>query len=566
MANQPNRRPQSAANRDTARHLTIVKARNKRIILLAVSLCLLLVLGAGIIVGLRLLTGQPKDDGRILDNVIVGGVNLGGMTKEDAANAIRLSIEPGLTTKSMIVRLDNDVLELTPDMTGIWLDVDELVDAAYEYGRTGTNMEQNLTRAQAESKPHNIALLPYLRLNLTKIRSAVDEFCAGYSVSMVQPTVTISGDRPTYKVNGNNSSAVHQVLTIVMGTPEASLDASDLYYEILDAYSLFQMEFRYAPPVAVEPEKPSAQEIFDTYCVYPVDAEIDTKTYTVTDEVYGYGFNVYMLQQRIDTADYGETLEITLEFLMPDITAEALTGGLFEDMLSRYTATSSASTANRNKNLAKACETINGLVIKPGESFNLSEALGPRTTDRGYLSAPTFVGSSSNAVGGGIDQVTSALYYCALRADLTVLEHHFHRHAMSYTPMGTDAAMSNTENLIFINTTSAPIRILAEASGSSVKITLMGTEEKTYLLDIESVVIAETAPNVIYQSMQKDNVYGYKDGDVIQSGLTGYVVETYLCRYDRKTGALVSRELLDTVSYESRDTIIIKIESNENIG
>ena len=561
MGRQPNKQAQSAANRDTARHLALVKARNKRIVLLTLSLCLLLVLLAGISTGLYLLTNQPDDDGRILDNVIVGGINIGGLTKEDAANAIRLSIEPVLTTKSMIVRLDNDALELTPKMTGIMLDVEELVEAAYTYGRTGTKLEQNLARTQAKHKEHNIALLPYLRLNLSGIRGAVEEFCGGYSVSMVEPTVSIEGQRPTYKVNGNNNSVVHQVLTITMGSPESYLDANDLYYKILDAYSLFQMEFRYALPVVVEPEKPDAQEIFDTYCISPVDAILDPKTYAVTDEIYGYGFNVYMLQQRIDMADYGETLELTLDFLMPDITAEALAGGLFEDLLVSYTAICNDTTANRNKNLAAACAAINGLVIKPGASFDLNEALGPRTVERGYHSAPTYIGSTTNTIGGGVDQVASALYYCALRADLTIEEHSHHRYAMTYTPMGTDAAMSNSENLVFTNTTSAPIRILATATGGNVKITLLGTEEKDYLLDIEYSIISETPPNTVYQPMEKNNVYGYKDGNVIQTGLTGYVVETYICKYDRKSGELISRELINTITYESRDIIIIKIEN-----
>jgi vancomycin resistance protein YoaR len=180
--------------------------------------------------------------------------------------------------------------------------------------------------------------------------------------------------------------------------------------------------------------------------------------------------------------------------------------------------------------------------------------------ERGYASAPTYTGSTSNIVGGGVSQTASALYYCALRAGLQIDEQHFHRYAMTYTPMGTDAFISNTENLVFTNTTSAPIRILAEATGGSVKITFLGTEDKEYLLDIESVTVTQYMPEIIYQSMPKDNVYGYKDGNVIQSGLTGYLVETYLCKYDPVTGLLVSRELLSTVSYEKRDIIIIKIE------
>ncbi len=563
MAAQPHNRARQDASRDTARHLAMVGHRNRRIMLLTVSLCLFLILVAGIITGAFLLLRNQEVDDKILDNVIVGGINLGGMTKEDAINAVAMSIEPGLTGQSMIVRLENDTLELSPELTGIQLDVEELVDAAYAYGRTGTRVEQNWARLQAENKSHTIALLPYLRLNLSKLRSAVDDFCAGYSVEKVDPVVTIDGHRPNYVVGGDNSHAVHQTLTVTMGIPESNLDSQDLYYAILDAYSLFRMELQYQVPVLVEPEKPDAQRIFDAYCTAPVDAMMDPKTFEVTPEVYGYGFNVFMLQRQIDRAEYGQTLVLELEFLLPDITAEALSGDLFQDLLISYTATSTATTANRNKNLATACAAINGIVIKSGERFDLNEVLGPRTAERGYASAPTYTGSTSNVIGGGVNQAASALYYCALRAGLQIDIHAFHRYAMSYTPMGTDAAMSNTENLVFTNTTSAPIRILAEAIGGNVKITFMGTEDKEYLLDIESVILSQNPPATIYQSMLKDNVYGYKDGSVIQTGLTGYTVEVYLCKYHTDTGELVSRELLHTVSYEKRDIIVIKIENAE---
>lgn len=559
MGNESNRRPQSAGRRDSARHAALVKARNKRIILMTVGLCLCLVLVAGIIAGLYLLR-KPKDDGKILDNVLVGGVSIGGMTREDAENAIRLSVEPVITGKSMLVRLDNETLELTPAQTGIELDVEDLVEAAYNYGRTGSRMEQNLARAQAKQQSYTIALLPYLRLNLGAIRSAVEEFCDGYNVEMVEPVVTIEGQRPTYRPN---SSPVHQILTIVMGSPESILDPNDLYYAILDGYSLMNMEIVYTMPVLVEPEVPDAQEIFDAYCVLPVDATLDPKTYEVTSEVYGYGFNVYNLQRLIDRAEYGETITLTLEFLAPDITAKDLTGSLFQDQLASCTATCNDSTASRNKNLAKACAALNGLVIKPGESFDLSAALGPRTLERGYESAPTYVGSTTSAIGGGIDQVASALYYCALRAGLQVESHSYHRYAVGYTPMGTDAAMGTGENLVFTNTTSDPIRVQAQANGSSVKITLIGTEEKSYVLDIETEIIAQIDPETLYQPMQQDNVYGYKDGDVMQTGLTGYQVVTYLCKYNRSTGALISKTVLAEITYEKRDNIIVKIENTE---
>ena len=560
MGMLPHRKKRVAMSPAAVRHLTIVRARNKRIIILTLSLCLFLIAAAGIMTGLYLWSQNRVEDDKILDNVIVGGINIGGMTKEDAANAIMLAVEPTLKSQSLIVRLDSDTLELTPELTGVQLDVDDLVDAAFAYGRSGTRLEQSIARAQSKTKEHTIALLPYLRLNLSNIRAAVTTFCQGYSVEMVQPVISLEGLRPHYNVDGDNTGAVHQTLTITMGSPESYLNPDDLYYAILDAYSLLQLEVRYAVPVLVEPEKPDAQQIFNEYCIAPADAVLDPKTFEVTPEIYGYGFHVSTLQRLIDRAEYGQTLQIILDFLLPDITAEALAGDLFQDKLASFTSTATGSSDARNKNLAVSCGKLNGLVIKAGETFDFNEALGPRTLERGYFSAPVYTGSTSNVVGGGVSQTASALYYCALRAGLQIDEHYYHRYAMGYTPKGTDAFVSNTENLVFTNNTSAPIRILAEASGSTVKITFLGTEEKEYLLDIESVIVSQISPEIIYQSMQKDNVYGYKDGNVIQTGLIGYQVETYLCKYDPVTGVLVSRELLSTVSYEKRDIIIVKIE------
>lgn len=568
MAKKEAKIQKSAADRKISRHLTIVKARNKRITLITVSLCLALVLVALAATFAHFALRKPKDDGKILENVTVGGINIGGMTPEDAKNAILLSIVPGITTENMVVRLDNDTLILTPQETRVSLDVEELVDAAYQYGRSGSRYQNNLTRMRAKNRVYTIALLPYLTMDLDHIHDRVTEFCAGYNISMIEPTVTLDGVRPTYPgvTGGDDASAVvHQTLTITMGSPESALDPQALYYEILDAYSLYEMDIYFEPPVIREPERPKAQAIFDQYCIQAKDATIDNKTFAVTPEVYGYGFHVENLQRRIDRADYGQVITVTLGFLLPDITAEALAGDLFKDILASYTShCTDGPNANRDQNLKKSCEAINGYVIKVGETFDLNQVLGPRTTDRGYRSAPTYSGATTSTIGGGIGQTASVLYYCALLSGLQIDEQHHHRYAVSYSPMGTDASINyGSENLVFTNNTSAPIRILAEANGSTVKITFLGTEDKPYLLGVESYTVNKSTPSVIYQSMVKDNALDYKDGDVIQTGLTGYEIQLYLCRYDPETGMLVSRELLYNVTYERRDKIVVRIQDSE---
>lgn len=558
MEEQDIRTEEPAVEPITQHHVTMVKARNKRIALITISLCICMILAAAVIVAVHQYTNTSTDDGLILDNVIVGGVNIGGMTPEDAENVLRLTIESVITTQELVVRLDYDALTISPADIGLTMDVDALINAAYLYGRTGSPAQNALTRAKARVHDYHIALVPYLSMDLNAVYNKVKAFCAGYRNNLTLPTVTVSGERPTY----GSSDITHQKLLITMGTPQSNLTADDLYSHILDGYSLFDLELYYDPPVVVEPEKPDAQAIFDAYCVAPQDATIDNKTFAVTPEVYGYGFNVASVQRRIDRAGYGTQIEVDLEFIMPDITAEALSGHLFKQTLATYTSVCPDTyNKNREKNLSLACQTIDGLVLKVGESFDFNGLFGRITSLQGYLSAPTYSGSNTSTIGGGISQVASALHYCALLSDLQINERHPHRYAVAYSPLGTDAAISyGSENLVFTNNTSAPIRILASVTGSTVTITFLGTKSHNDTTAIECQTLASYEPYTTYQLMDPENIYNYVDGDVLQAGLTGYDVQLYRCYYDA-SGALLRREQLYAVSYAAQDQIVVRIGS-----
>lgn len=560
MDNEEVRTETPAAEPLTQHHITMVKARNKRIMLISVSLCILMLLTAVVITAIDRYQHTAKDDGLILDNVIVGGVNIGGMTPEDAENVVRLTIESIITSQEMVVRLDYDALIISPTDIGMTMDVKALIDTAYTYGRTGSAAQNAITRAKAKVTDHHIALVPYLSMDLSAIYEQIKTFCAGYRNNLTQPSVTLVGDRPSY----GSSDVTHQKLVITMGTPQSNLTPDDLYAEVLDGYSLFDLELYYEPPVVVEPKKPDAMAIFDEYCIAPQDATIDSKTFAVTPEVYGYGFNTATIQRRIDRAGYGEQIEVTLEFIMPDITAEALAAHLFKDTLATYTSVCpDAYNKNRNKNLKLACQTIDGLVLKVGESFDFNQLFGRLTGVQGYASAPAYSNSNTTIIGGGINQVASALHYCAMLSELQIDERHPHRYAVAYTPLGTDAAISyGTENLVFTNNTSAPIRILASVDGSTVTITFLGTKLHNYTTSVEYEALHIYDPFVSYQLMAKDNIYGYVGGEVIQAGLTGYELQLYRCYYDA-AGNQLRREALDVLSYSSRDEIVVRIGSEE---
>ena len=557
-------------SRNVQRYVALFKARNKSISILAISACAVLLVVALAITGISLLLRDEADDGLILENVYVAHVHLGGMSRGEAESALRLAFGDALSNQNMVVTLPDDQLVLTPVDSQAFLNIEDLVDAAYSHGRSGTKLENRIIRQRAKERPYIITLLDHMYLDLAGVRSAVEDFCRNYSSVMIQTTVSLNGNRPNYRdviADGIPISSVkHQTLVINIGMPQFTLDPDVLYQEILDAYSMFQLEFTYDAPIAEEPDMPDAQALFDLYCVLPEDAVMNSSTFQVTPEVYGYGFDVAEAARKIHRAEYGDTISIPLNFLYPDITEEDLNMNFFQDVLATFVSPGNNSDAARNNNLTLACQAINGTILKSGESFNFNLVLGPRTTDAGYKSAPTYHGSSTNIVGGGISQVASALRYCAMMAGLQINEYHLHNYAVPYSPFGTDAAITyGAENLIFTNTTSDPLQIFTSVIDGNVFVSITGTQEQAFTLSIEHEILEVLEPETTYQYMTEDNVYGYKDGYQLQSSITGFVVEVFVCQYDKVTGELISKDSLGIFTYSRRNQILVKLEQGDDL-
>ena len=553
-----------AKKKPTAQQIVARKkaARNRMVAIISICAVVLVVL-IGLIVGMIVYAGRNTDDGKILNNVCAGGVNLGGMTVEDAKNALHLATDNTFSRKDMVVKLPDTSFTLSPADTGAKLDVDAVVEAAYNYGRTGTEAERLKAQQNAATTIHTIALLPYLDLDLPYIQSTIKDFCNSYSSEMTQPTVLLRGDRPAYDPEYPDLPAAHQTLLITMGTPDYALDSGDLYDHVLDAYSLNEMEVTYQAPALTEPETPNAAALFAEHCLAPADAAIDDVTFEVTPEVYGYGFDIEAVQKLIDEAEYGQTLEITLDFIIPDITAKDLTENLFLDLLATYVCENpSGNTSGRNTNLRLSCEAINGFVLKAGEDFSFNQVVGRLTAEKGYQKAPGYRGGEeTDILGTGVSQTASALYYCALMSDFEILERHNNGYAVDYIGLGLDASVSwGSQDLRFRNNTHSPIRIVATAEGGNVTVRIFGIDEKDYDVKLSTETVKQYDPEIIYQVMDKDNVMGYEDGHILTAGITGYDVEVYMNKLHKQTGATISSELVNTSKYSKRDQKVVYIE------
>ena len=97
--------------------------------------------------------------------------------------------------------------------------------------------------------------------------------------------------------------------------------------------------------------------------------------------------------------------------------------GYYQETIGSYEAISQSDDDERAENLRLAAEAINGYVIEPGATFSFNEVVGDTTAERGYKEAPVLYSSGlGSSDGGGICQVSTALYIAAVKADLEIVE------------------------------------------------------------------------------------------------------------------------------------------------
>lgn len=101
------------------------------------------------------------------------------------------------------------------------------------------------------------------------------------------------------------------------------------------------------------------------------------------------------------------------------------------------------SPVNRRHNIKTGADSLNGLLIKPGEEFSTNSALGEITAARGYLPELVIKGSETiPEYGGGLCQIATTLFRMAINSGMEITARKPHAYRVSYyEPAGTDATI-----------------------------------------------------------------------------------------------------------------------------
>ncbi len=517
------------------------------VLLLIISICVL----AGCF-------GSSKlEDGIIMNNVTVAGINVGGMSKEEAASAIRLSAADSYTTNPMVVVIVDQQVELSPEVTKASLDVEAAVEAAYGIGRTGSRAERKEMQLLAATTGVATDISDCLYVDRDAIVAALNAANITPSAEITESAWEIVGDLPD--LTTEEAPTETQTLLIKKGIPAFDYEQEALLEQIMQSYADHAFVTEFTCEMSL-PAPLNLASILQQYAVEPADAVMDTETFEVIPHSYGYGFDLEAAQLALDDAMFGQEVSIPFTTTAPEQTAEALSSLLFRDVLAKHKATSGSS-KNRDNNLKLACQAIDGTVILPGEVFDYNKTTGERTTAKGYLPASGYAGGKTvQMVGGGVCQPSSIIYYCALLADMEIVTRANHQFISSYMDPGMDATVSwGGPHFRFRNNTEYPIRIDATASGGSVTIAIVGTDTKDHYVKMEYEILDKRGWSTETIELPADNEEGYKDGEVISTPYTGYTVKTYRCRYSKADDSLIERVFEAKSVYDSRNKQVVKI-------
>lgn len=207
---------------------------------------------------------------------------------------------------------------------------------------------------------------------------------------------------------------------------------------------------------------------------------------------------------------------------------------------------------NRKDNIALAARKIDGLVLYPEDEFSFNDLVGMRTVENGFKTAYIIQdGDFVEGVGGGVCQVSSTLYNCALLANMAITYVRAHSLPVSYVAPSFDAMVSSASDLRFVNTLSSPVTIRMSTNGKYLRAEIYGVDK------FEIKRRSQTLGTIPFEIEYREDATLDEGKEVIDTyGKEGLKSQGFLDYY--QNGKLVKSVLIRSDSYSPQKRIILK--------
>ncbi|MDP2210361.1 MAG: VanW family protein [Candidatus Aquicultor sp.] len=463
---------------------------------------------------------------KIHRNVSVGGLSLGGQTKDAAADNIgKLAKE--LEGQDVNVLYTGKKWVASPAKLGVEVDVDATLERAFALGRTGSVFKDTQTRMSLWFNKR--ALAPVFDNEdakfdafISKVAKEVDQAAEDAEIKIVEGNVVIASSKNGLTVVRNvlepriltafgdpekqsvlvpvktQKPDIHEdTLSETKNTVAQMIDAPlELTYkqenwtiteeQIIDWISFKKVREGAVWSLDVDFDSDKAaleiEKLTANIASEPKDAQFEIAGDTVTIVPSENGVKVDVkkaiegMLEASKTSDNRQAMLAT-EVAEPKLTTEDAKGMGIKEKVSSYTTHYSASQTSRVHNIKTLAGELDGVILAPDETFSFNGKIGPRTASKGYQEAPAIInGELQPSLGGGVCQVATTLFNTVFFGGYEVVERSNHSLFISHYPTGRDATVSyGGPDLKFKNNTEYYMLIKANASSSTLTINFYST-------------------------------------------------------------------------------------------
>lgn len=428
-----------------------------------------------------------------------------------------------------------------------------LGEYGFNYSADADGSVNTVTEESDDGKEVKTSVATYKNIlyNQTKLEALLNSISDKYGTTMIKPSYTIDGDQ----------------LIIKAGSDGVGVDENSLMGEILERIKVGNYDDALVEElVTTKTPDVNIDQIYKEVSCEVKDASsyVDENGETIySPDVVGKKFNLE--DARATIAAGGNTWSITMKLTQPKVTLVELKAPTCPELLSETTTSFDGGNKTRAANIKNAAKRINnfgsfedGYVLQPGEIFSYNDTVGERTEANGFSIATVYTSTgTTNDVGGGICQVSSAIFSAAFKADLEIVSRTNHMYKVHYwTTPGEDATVNwGTIDFKFQNSKSYPIKIkmIYKAQNdkydgkATITCQIWGTDDG-YHCEFDNKTVQMVKTTVVEKKATATKPRGK-----IEWGDPGLTIEIYRVRY--KGDVKISKELYATSIYQPLATV-----------
>ncbi len=527
---------------------------------------------------------------RIYPGVTVGGLPVGGLTRAQASERLQRELY-AYPLPPVTVTMGDQAWPLSTLQTPVTADLDDAVNRAYLYGRTGDPLE-NLG-AQLRSALFGASITPQMEIDPAPLQSALGEIAArvakpgvpartiGAVTVPAQPGLTVDVPATTATLlSALQQAAPDSAITIPLAANAVAppaLAAATEGADALAALAVVQPLLLTAPEanltLALDPARLQAMATtlepltLDEAALRAYLSELATQVETpardarlrfnpvtggitvLQESRAGRALDVDGTVQAVQTAvaNGEQTAPLLLQSVAPAVDMNRIAEMGIRELVATGSTYFAGSSASRVRNIEVAAEKFDGLVIPPGGVFSFNGVVRDVSSANGFEDSLIIWGDrTAVGVGGGVCQVSTTIFRSAYLGGFPIVERYNHGYVVDwYGEPGMDATIfTPTVDFRFRNDTSSYLLMehVVDTVNGVVTVNFYGTKpDRTVTVSKPEIteVLAPEPPSYVVDETLAPGAQNQVEWE--KEGMTTRVTRTIVENGTTRTDTLVSQ-------------------------